>query len=1023
MRLSSFARRTSALALVVVSLAGASHTHAQGGSAIAGTVTDSVTQQPIPGVQVIVVGTNRGSITDEGGRYSLRGLTAGTYSIRAQRIGYAFRERSVAVGADMTADVDFSLAPVARVLTEVVATGYGTSIRRELSSSIASVQAEEITNAPVAGVDAALQGKAPGVQVIQNAGNPGVGITVRVRGAASISASNQPLWVIDGVPMIREDFSQIAVGGQDITAVTGISPDEIESIDILKDAAAAAIYGSRAANGVVMIRTKRGRAGRPRFSFNVYSGIQETAKKLDLLNAQEFVEYANEAFTNDGYAPVLEPGVDDAINTDWQQEVLRSAPVSDIFLSVDGGNERVRYLVGGSYFDQKGIVRGSGYDRQTIRANLDFDPTSRLSFRSSIALSRELHERVEGDNTIEGVYANAIASLPMFPVRQPDGRFTNTNDVVGYDDDIPLTYINPVAVADLSFNESRSLRSYGTIESALRITDRMRLNARAGYDVLNLRDLAWESPNVVGSLGESVRGRSVQAHNTATRYMLESYLSYDLTGGILSQLNFTGGASVEWNTAENDFLRGEGFAHTAFQYPGNASRITTYDGDRTGHNLVSFFARSNATLRDRYLFSASIRADGSSRFGEENRYGYFPAVSLGWIVSDEPMFAGLRDVADVKLRASYGETGNQDIGDDFAPIARYSEAKYAGAPGIAPENIANQELKWETNREYDVGVDVGLLSGRVNLVLDWYLKKTEDLLIQRPITRTTGFSSFWDNIGNIENRGFEIGFTTVNVEPRVRDGFRWESNFNITWNRNEITHLYNNEPFNRGFDGINRYEVGLPMGAFYTVKFTGVNPENGDAMFFDLDGDGDVGEDSDDRMVVGSPHPDYWGGLTNTVSFKGFDLRAFVQFSQGASIYNGLRAYADDGVWSLGDNKLQHVMRRWRQPGDITDVPRPSWDGGSLAYITSSRWIEDASYIRLQEITLGYQLPERIAGMANVAQARVFVSGRNLKTWSDYLGFNPEANSAGSSSLTTMQNEFYSYPLARTITFGVQGSF
>lgn len=1011
-----------AVAAVAAALLAPGSVAAQGEATIAGTVTDSTNQQPIPGVQVTIAGTPRGTLTDDGGRYSLRGVPPGTIQVRVQRIGYAPAERSVVVAADQTADIDFVLTPVARVLSEVVATGYGTSIRRDLSSSVSSVDAAQVQNEPLAGVDAALQGKAPGVQVIQNAGNPGVGITVRVRGAASISASNQPLWVIDGVPMLREDFGQMALGGQDITAVTGISPDEIESIDILKDAAAAAIYGSRAANGVIMIRTKRGRAGRPKFSFNMYTGVQETAKKLDMLNSQEFVEYANEAFTNDGYAPVLEPGVDDVENTDWQQEVLRTAPVSDIFLSVDGGNERVRYLVGGSYFDQKGIVLGSGYDRQTVRANLDFDPTSRLSFRSSLALSRELHERVENDNTIEGVYANAIANLPMFPVRRDDGSFTDPTDVVGVDDDIPLAYINPVAVAELSFNESRTLRSYGTIEASYRISDRFRLNARGGYDVLNLRDLAWESPNVIGSTGESARGRSTQANNTATRYMLESYLGYDY-GGSFALVNFTGGASVEWNTEENDFLRGEGFAHTQFQYPGNAADVTLFDGDRTGHNLVSFFGRANATIADRYLVSGSIRADGSSRFGRDNRYGYFPAVSLGWIVSDEPAFAGLRNLADLKLRVSYGETGNQDIGDDFAPLAKYEEAKYSGAPGIAPDNIANAELKWETNREYDVGIDVGLLNGRINLVADWYLKETKDLLIQRPITSTTGFESIWDNVGSIENRGFEIGLNSVNLEPADRDGFRWETNFNISWNRNEVTELYNDEPFNSGFDGINRYEEGLPMGAFYTVLFTGVDPDNGNAMFFDLDGDGDTGEDPDDRMMVGSPHPDYWGGLTNTFGFKGFDLRTFVQFSQGAKIYNAVRAYADDGVWSLVDNKFRHVLRRWRQPGDITDVPRPSWDGVSLAYIPSSRWIEDASYIRLQEVTLGYRLPARFAGLANMVDARIFVSGRNLKTWSDYIGFNPEANSLGSGSLTSLSNEFYSYPLARTITFGVQGSF
>jgi TonB-linked SusC/RagA family outer membrane protein len=901
-----------------------------------------------------------------------------------------------------------------------VATGYGATIRRELSSSVSSIDGADVANAPVAGVDAALAGKAPGVQVVQNAGNPGAGITVRVRGAASVSASNQPLWVIDGVPLLREDFSQFGfLGGQDITAVTGISPDEIENIDILKDAASAAIYGSRAANGVVMITTKRGRAARPRFSFNMSTGQQEIARKMEMTNSTEFIEFINEARANDGASLRFAPG-DDAINTDWQEEALRnSAPITDLFLSVDGGTERVRYFVSGSVFDQTGIVLGSGYDRQSIRANVDFDPNTRIGFKTSFTLSREMHDRIVNDNTIEGVFANAIANIPIFPVRQPDGRFTDPTDRIGLGAGTPLGYINPVAVAEHNFNESRSLRSFGNIEATMRITDHFRLNARGGYDVLNLRDLAWGSPRVVGSSDETVGGFSLLANNTAQRFTLESYLGYDFSNSF-AQVNITAGSGVEWNTEEFEYLSGQDFPHPDFQYPGNAGSVSTFDGDKTGHNLVSFFSRANATFNDRYLLSASVRADGSSRFGEDNRYGIFPAISLGWIITDEPFMESLARRADVKLRASYGETGNQDIGDDFAPIARYGEAKYAGEPGIAPVNIANSELKWETNREYDIGVDLGMFDGRVLLVADWYLKETEDLLLRRPLTSTSGFTSYWDNIGNIENQGWELGLTTTNFAA-PDDGFRWETNFNISWNNNKVTKL--EEPFTAGFDGINRFEEGLEMGAFYTVRFTGVDPQTGDVMCFDRDNDGATCDDADDRVVVGSPFPDYWGGLTNTFSFKGFDLRTFFQFSQGGEIYNGMRAYADDGGVSRFDNKLKIVTRRWRQPGDITDVPRASAFCESNACITTSRWIEDASYIRLQEVTLGYRIPANFAAKANVSDARIFISGRNLKTWQDFLGFNPDANSAGSSSNTTISNEFYSYPLARTFTIGVTGTF
>ena len=1019
MTLSVFTRSSLAILALAVAAVSPQQLAAQSPGAIGGLVVDSTNRQPIPGVQVLVVGTNRGTVTDEAGRFSLRSVPSGAITLRAQRIGYGLVDQPLTVLPGQTAVANFTMAPIAARLAEVVATGYGASIRRELSSSVSSVTGAELTNTPIAGVDAALQGKAPGVQVVQNAGNPGVGITVRVRGASSLSASNQPLWVIDGVPMLREDFGQMGLGGQDITAVTGISPDEIATIDILKDAASAAIYGSRAANGVVMITTKRGRSGRPRFNFNAYTGQQESARKLDLMNSTEFIEFINEARANDARTPRYTPGVDDAVSTDWQEATLRTAAVSDIFMSVDGGNERTRYFVSGSVFDQKGIVIGSGYDRQSIRANLDFDPNSRIGFKTSINLSRENHERIVNDNTIEGVYANAIAEVPMFPVRQPDGRFTDPTDRVGIGGNTSLGYINPVAVAENSFNESRVLRSFGNIEATARLTDHLRLNARGGYDVLNLRDLAWGSPRVVGSSDESVGGTSAQGNNTATRFTLESFVGYDFSNSF-AQANFTAGSGVEWNTEESEYLSGQGFPHPDFQYPGNAGDVSTYDGDKTGHNLVSFFSRANVTLRDRYLLSASVRADGSSRFGKDNRYGIFPAVSLGWIMSDEPFMAGLARGADVKVRASYGETGNQDIGDDFAPIARYGEAKYAGEPGIAPLNIANSKLKWETNKEYDIGVDVGFLDGRVLVVADWYKKETEDLLLRRPLTATSGFTNFWDNIGNIENKGWEFGLTTTNFTGN-NGGFRWETNFNISWNNNKVTEL--DEPFTAGFDGINRYERGIELGAFYTVRFTGVDPATGDVMCLDVDQDGATCDDADDRVVVGSPFPDYWGGLTNTFGWKGFDLRTFFQFSQGGEIYNALRAYADDGGVSRFDNKLRTALRRWQQPGDVTDVPRASALCSSNACITTSRWIEDASYIRLQEVTLGYQIPARFAGMAKMADARLFISGRNLKTWQDYTGLNPDANSAGSSSNTTISNEFYSYPLARTWSIGVSGSF
>jgi TonB-linked SusC/RagA family outer membrane protein len=995
---------------------GADPAAAQGTGVVRGMVRDTADGRPIEGAQVALVGQRIGATTNASGQYVIREVPAGATTVRAQFIGYAAVVRPITVAPNDTVEVDFTMRRTAVVLSEQVVVGYGTASRREVSSAVASVQGTEVQNAPLAGVDAAMQGKAPGLQVIQNSGNPGVGITVRVRGAASLSASNQPLYVIDGVPLVRETYSQLDVGGQDITAVTGLSPDEIASIDVLKDAAAAAIYGSRGSNGVVMITTKRGRAGRPRISYNAYYGTQEAVDLLDLMSGPEYTEYMNEALTNDGYDPLIPPGTQIA-STNWQEEVLRRAPVGDVYLSVDGGNERLRYLVSGSYFDQQGTVIGSGYQRQTARVNLDFNATSRLAFRTSVNLSREDQDRIENDNTISGVMANAIATPSVFPVRGEDGRFSNLDTFVG---DAQMPYVNPVAVGTFNSANSRTLRALGNVEGTLSFTESLQWTSRLGLDVLNLRDLRWDSPRVEGDYAEGAGGVATQGNNTANRYVLESFLGYNWASG-RNSVSLTGGGGAEWNENELEYIRGEGFASDRPQLVGNAGRVAEYRGDRLGYNLVSAFTRANVTLADRYLLTASLRTDGSSRFGEDNRYGTFPALSLGWIVSDEPTVGpAIARFASLKLRASYGETGNQGIDDEYAALGRYGRANYAEAPGIAPSNIANPDLRWETTREVNLGFDLGFLDGRVNLIGDFYNKKTSDLLVERPLPRTSGFAAFFDNVGNIENRGFELALNTINWERGGEGGFRWTTDFNIAWNRNRVTALYRDQPFNDGFDDINRVEVGVPLGAFHTIKFTGVDPETGNAQYLDADGDGAI--TSSDRVIVGSPHPTYFGGLTNSLTFKRFDLRAFVQFTHGNEVYNGMRAYADDAGYNL-DNKFRNALNRWRQPGDVTNEPRASYDGMSDAWFTSSRFVEDGSYVRLQEVTLGYRLPEAIGRRTNLGESRIYVSGRNLKTWTDYAGFNPDANSSGSSTNISLGTDFYSYPLARTFSFGISGSF
>jgi TonB-linked SusC/RagA family outer membrane protein len=988
---------------------------AQGTASVTGRVVDSAAAQPVAGARVTLVGLPNGTLTDRDGRYLLQGLAAGSVTVRVQRIGFVAAEANVTLVEGGSVTQDFTLGLAATVLSEVVVTGYGTSTREELSGAVASVRGDDIKGTPLAGVDAAMQGLAAGVQVIQNAGNPGAGITVRIRGSASISASNQPLYVIDGVPLLRDDFSQLNVGGQDVTAVTGLNPDEIENIDILKDAASAAIYGSRASNGVVMITTRRGHASPAKVSFNMYYGSQSvpTGNRWDLLTGREYVEYMNEAAANDGYGANYfgDPNDPTLVNTDWQDVMFRTAPVRNLNASVQGGSERVQYFVSGSQFNQDGVVLGSGYDRQAARVNVDVAASQRLRLRTSLSLGRESHQRVENDNTIDGVVTNAIAGTPNVPVRKPDGTFTSPAD--------GLAYSNPLAIATYSEAESRSFRAFGNVEAAYEASSVVTLNGRVGMDVINLRDLRWLSPLVEGTYSANVAGESIIGNKTANRYVIEGFADVRPQIGSQWVLGLTAGSSVEWNASELDYLDGIGFTTDQFQYPGNAATVTVYDGGWTGHNLVSFFSRANASWKGKYLFTGSLRADGSSRFGEHNRYGVFPAASFGWQITREPFMQGLARHGELKLRASYGVTGNQDIADDFAPLARFEKANYGGEPGIGQRNFGNPDLRWEQTHELNFGFDLLLLSERLTILADWYRKETQDLLLDRPISATSGQTTVLQNIGSMENKGFELQLNAAILRPAAQ-GLRWDANFNIAWNNNKVTKLYENQPIPTGGYDVGRIEVGHPLGAFYTLHFTGVDPATGDAVFEDVNNDGNINDD--DRVYVGSPHPKYWGGLTNQLSYGRFDLRGFLQFVQGQTIFNAISVFANDGGYYY-DNKFKRALNRWQQPGDITNEPRASFDGVSGADRISSRMMEDGSYVRLQDLTLGYNLPDYISRALQMNNARLYVSGRNLYTWTKYSGYSPDVNSAGSSTNTELSTEFYAYPSARSFLVGLSGAF
>ncbi len=980
---------------------------------ISGTVTDSSSSRPLEGALVSLVGTSKRVQTSADGRYRLTDVPVSRVSVRVQMIGYAPRIQSLTVIQGEDATLDYWMVLKAIELEEIVAIGYGTVTRDNLTTAVSTISADDITATPNASSDAALAGRAPGVQVIQNAGNPGNAITVRVRGSASITASNQPLYVVDGIPMISEDVSQLDLGGQGIRAITGLSSEDIASIDVLKDAASASIYGSRGSNGVVLITTKRGRAGESSISFNSYYGTQKASKKIDLLNGPEYLEYMREGAANDGYTladldyyfPL--PGA----NTDWQEAVFRTAPISSSELSAQGGTENIRYRASGTMFNQRGIVLGSGYRRIGGRLNLDFQASPRLSVSTGLAISGERNERVEADDNLFGIVGNAIAHEPSFPIRQPGGAYSNTGD--------GMAYVNAVDLAEHDNAKAVTNTVLANIEARYDLGHGLQLTGRGGIDFYYLTETQYNSPLVPGSPGAQFGGVAKRGYSNGQRYVFESFLNYDRSWNTRHVLSLTGGTSVETNRTDNNFVRGEALTDEKLHEVSNAAEVTQFSGTFGENGLVSFIGRANYTLDDKYLIGLAFRSDGASVFGPSNRYGFFPGGSLGWVASREGFLANNSTVSLLKFRTSLGRTGNQAL-SDFPYQGLYCTANYGTEPGYQPCTLFNRDLSWEKTTQLNLGADLELWNGRVALSADWYNKKTTDLLLSRPTAGSTGFTSFTDNIGAISNKGVELSVTVVPIQPSRADGLRLVTSFNIATNRNRVTKLYRDQPFNTGYYDINRVEVGQRLGAFYAYHFEGVDPATGDAIYTDIDGDGSI--TTNDKRIVGNPWPDFTGGLTSTVSWKRFDLTGFFQFSKGNDVFNGMRVFSDEGGYNY-DNKFSEVLTRWQNPGDVTRQPRASFDGVSGARLISDRFIEDGSYLRLADLTLGYELPEAIAGSMRMTRARFYVRGQNVFTSTKYAGYNPEVNSNGSTASASLATDFYAYPVARTWSFGVQAGW
>lgn len=960
---------------------------------VGGKVTSQEDGSVLIGVSVVVKGTTIGVATGVDGEYQIK-VPADNSTLVFSYIG--FLKQEVAVGNQNIIDV--KMAPDVKQLQEIVVTGYGEQDRKTLTSAIASVSAKEIENVPAASSEQLLQGRAAGVQVNSNSGTPGGGITVRIRGASSINASSEPLYVVDGIPIQSSNLSNLEIGGSTTSPIADINPADIESMSVLKDASATAIYGARAANGVVLITTKRGKQGKAKVSLGAYYGAQNSPNMPGVVDGPTFEMLMNEAAVNNGRQPIYS-NPENAINTNWAAPVFQTGALHNIDLGVSGGTEKVQYLVSANNFLQEGIVRNTDFKRNSARVNLDFYPVDKFKVSTSILYSKTDRARQRNDDNISGSLGGAFFYPSNLPIYQPDGSYTKYS-----------IFENPVTAVEQSDISMATNRFLGSIYGEYEFLPGLRLRSSFSVDYSNVEENIYD--NTFTNNGAGTNGSAQSAITNDYNWIQENVLSYQFGSGDHS-FNALFGTTLQESELSRTIAWGTQFPSNDFKRIASAA-VQRASSTGTSWGIGSLFTRINYEYKSKYLATINVRRDASSRFGQDFRWGTFPSLALGWIVSEEPFFKGKTFVSTLKLRGSYGITGNQSGINDFQSLGLWTGAAYADIPGVGPDQLANPELKWETTKQTDVGVDIGLFNDRINIVADYYYKKTEDLLLAVPVPRTSGFNSLVQNFGELENKGFELN---INADVLRVNDFQWNTNFNFATNKNKILKLA--APFNVYNRDIFRYQEGGELFSFYLHEQLGVNPETGEPIWTDVNGDG-VFNSNIDRKIVGSANPDFFGGITNTINYKAFDLSFFFQYSYGNDQLNWNRFFQEHGGTRTSQFSNSQ-LDRWQKPGDQTMVPRMI-AANYAGDLRPSRFLEDGSYLRLKNITLGYTLPAALTGKVGISSARVYVSGQNVLTFTNYSGLDPELTGTASNTLT-QGIEFYSMPQPRVFMGGFNLSF
>lgn len=1002
---------------------------------ITGTVTGAADNEPVIGATVIIKGSTTGVATDLNGKFQISASEGSILEIRY--VGMTTRE--VVVGTSNIYNVVLEEESIG--LDEIVVVGYGTQIKSKVTSSISKVEGSALMNLPVPTVEQALQGKTAGVFIAGVNGKSTGTTRMRIRGSSSITADNQPLFVVDGIPITTEALN---FSGAVINPLTSINFNDVESIEILKDAASAAIYGSRGANGVVIVTTKKGVTGATKLNFTVQTGYNEASRKREFLNTQEYIDYfrmaaingdaEDDAYygdppgTNDywqnhvetrlkrysGWAKIVDGSnnyLGSEVDTDWQDQAFQRGQIFTADLSASGGTDKLRYYASGSYNSQGGILVSNGIEKISARLNVDNKVNNFIDLGFALSLNRTAIDQVSADNAFS-TPMQLVALSPVTPVRDLEGNLYDTPVTTYYNGLID------VEQAERNIIEYRSLfNSYLSFNLAKGLKWRNEL----GFDLYNMKENGRYGKDTESGYGRN--GYGFGNYGQTQNITGKSYLDLNKTFGDIG-VSAVLGTEMQYTTVETLRAEGEQFPVDELKTLASAGLITAGTSTLTQYSFISYFTRINLDYKAKYLLTLAGRIDGSSRFGSDNRYGTFPAVALGWVLSKENFLVNNSTLSFLKLRVSFGQTGNAGI-SNFGHLGLYSVDNYNDLSGLYPSQIPNPELGWETTTQIDGGIDFGFFKNRITGEVDVYNKNTEDLLLDVPVPTTAGYESQMQNIGSVKNTGIEFVLNTNNLTGT----FSWNTSLNLSYNKNEVTSLGAQTIIDNGSARyMNIVKVGQPIGVFYGAEYAGVDTNNGDALWFvnEQDANGNIINPSATTnqftdanfIVLGNPTPPLMGAITNTLAYNGFEFAFTFQGVSGNQVHLiGDQWMGANGVWY--DNQLKSQLRSWKKPGDVTDIPeaRLAWDNGDQS--RNSRYLSDGAYLKLRNVMLSYEVPKNIVSRIKLDRIRVYLQAQNLFMFTKYEGWDPEVSTDFLNDNITSGCDFYSAPQPRSIVFGI----